>query len=221
MRKWGVVITGFYGLIVLAFVPLISIGLVKPDTTRIQQLTELYRFWGFWLFAAVLVGGEALLLFLSVDTQHKKLKPRAHVLLSAALAAAMIAMLSGLLLVAVWLAGHRDNFQLPVFGDNGLLLVAALWVLWAGVFYLYLLNTAEPVNKVVSWLLRGSVLEVLVVVPCHVWVRRRDDCSAPGVTAFGIATGLAIMLLSFGPGVLLLFKKRLDSYSAKGKAAAQ
>jgi hypothetical protein len=57
-----------------------------------------------------------------------------------------------------------------------------------------------------AWLLKGSVLELLIVVPCHVIVRRRHDCSAP------IATGLAIMLLSFGPSVLFLYKKRLDSY---------
>ena len=90
-----------------------------------------------------------------------------------------------------------------------------------GRLLLYARNAAVPVNKAIDWLLRGSVLELLVVVPCHVWVRRRDDCSAPGVTAFGLASGIAIMLMSFGPGVLLLFKKRLDSYAVRSKAAAQ
>jgi hypothetical protein len=29
--------------------------------------------------------------------------------------------------------------------------------------------------------------------------RQREDCSAPFATGFGIATGIAIMLLAFGP----------------------
>jgi hypothetical protein len=35
------------------------------------------------------------------------------------------------------------------------------------------------------------------------------------VTSFGITSGLAIMFLAFGPGILLLYKQRLDSYPAR------
>jgi hypothetical protein len=39
------------------------------------------------------------------------------------------------------------------------------------------------------------------------------------VTGFGITSGIAIMLLSFGPSVALLFKKRLERYELQGSGA--
>ena len=90
-----------------------------------------------------------------------------------------------------------------------------LWCLWFFVFFMYSREAPKPLVRVISWLLKGSVLELLVAVPCHVVVRQRGDCSAPVATGLGIATGLAIMLLSFGPSVLFLYKKRLDGYSRR------
>jgi hypothetical protein len=89
------------------------------------------------------------------------------------------------------------------------------WLFWGIVFYFFLRNSSAVVNQIVSWLLRGSILELLVAVPCHVIVRRRHDCLAPIVTSFGIVTGIAIMLLSFGSSVLFLYKKRLDAYAVR------
>jgi hypothetical protein len=94
----------------------------------------------------------------------------------------------------------------------------AFWLVWGVLFYLYFRNSAAVTTRTVSWLLKGSVLELLIAVPCHVWVRRRGDCSAPMATSFGIVTGIAVMLLAFGPSVLLLYKKRLDGYSARKSA---
>ena len=65
---------------------------------------------------------------------------------------------------------------------------------------------------------RGSVLELLIAVPAHIVMRRRHDCSAPAVNGYGIAAGISIMLLSFGPSVLLLFKKRMEAYAPKAPA---
>ena len=64
-------------------------------------------------------------------------------------------------------------------------------------------------RRLTKWLLRGSILELLVAVPCHVIVRQRNDCCAPFITFWGIATGMTVMLMSFGPGVFFLFAARI------------
>jgi hypothetical protein len=83
-------------------------------------------------------------------------------------------------------------------------------VVWGIVFYRYARGTPDAVTRAVTWLLRGSVLELLIAIPSHVIVRRRDECCAPIGTGIGISTGLAIMFLSFGPSVILLYQKRIE-----------
>ena len=122
----------------------------------------------------------------------------------------------------VWSLGFAirgEDFWKSFFDKEANLLVfwGAAWLLWGILFYFYFRNSSAVVTRLISWLLNGSVLELLIVIPCHVIARRRHDCSAPIATSFGIATGLAIMLLSFGPSVLFLYKKRLDSYSSRPK----
>jgi len=56
-------------------------------------------------------------------------------------------------------------------------------------------------------------------VPSHVIVRRRDDCCAPAGTFWGIATGISVMLLCFGPGVFFLFVERFQRLKPKEKSA--
>ena len=71
-------------------------------------------------------------------------------------------------------------------------------------------------TRAVNWLLRGSVAELLVAVPTHVIVRRRDDCCAPAATFWGIVTGLSVLLLAFGPGVYFLFARRAAALRRQG-----
>ena len=62
---------------------------------------------------------------------------------------------------------------------------------------------------ITNWLLKGSILEMVVAVPSHIIARQRGDCCAPGMTLIGLATGLSVALMAFGPGVFLLFAKRI------------
>jgi hypothetical protein len=172
-----------------------------------------------WLLIGMLIVGQASLLILTVDTSQKRLKPRASVWWSAVISGLLFTFIvvgiGASVAVAVW-SDHLFDMVENVF----LWIVVGLWAGWGIVFYLYLRDRAQAVSRVVGWLLRGSVLELLIAVPCHVIVRRRNDCSAPVATSFGITTGIAIMLLSFGPSVLLLYKKRMDALRGKQQTHA-
>jgi hypothetical protein len=219
MRKWGMAISVFYALILLGFIAPAAILLTGLEFANWAEffgaVRETYQDWLFWVPAVAILLSQALLLFLPVDTSQKRLKPRTHLLVSVTVAALLTGLLSSAIIWSLGFAVRGPSFWDKFFDKqmNLVLFWAALWVLWAIFFYLYFRNSSAVVTRLISWLLRGSVLELLIVVPCHIIVRRRHECSAPMATSFGIATGIAIMLLSFGPSVLFLYKKRLDSYS--------
>jgi hypothetical protein len=229
MRKWGIVITAVYALIVLGLLTPCAVLMIGTDnlvgnskwTGFEVSLAQVYQSGFFWIIAAVLICSEAALLFLRVDTSWQRLRPRAHFAISGVAAAALTALLTAAAIWSVGFAARGDNFSNSFIVQTVVKIACfllGLWLLWGIFFYFYLRGSSDVVTRVVSWLLRGSVLELLIAVPCHIIVRRRGDCSAPTVTSFGIATGIAIMLLSFGPSVLLLYKKRLDEYPRKGAA---
>lgn len=91
----------------------------------------------------------------------------------------------------------------------GLLLL--FWMMWGLIFY-HFAKADEPetlMRRATRWLLRGSILELLIAVPSHIIVRNRGDCCAPFSTFWGIVTGISVTLLTFGPGVFFLLAARM------------
>jgi len=225
MRKWGIVISLLYALIVVGLLVPVSVllaGSYGPfEPSFRENLMETYQEWGVWVPVGMVLIGQAVLLFLSVDTSWKRLKPRTHLAVTCVIAS-MLAALLGLAVVECCGVTVNESKFLDLLDTWGKVfaLWGGLWVLWGVVFWLYLRGSSQAATRAVAWLLRGSVLELLIAVPCHVIVRRRNECCAPVLTSFGIVTGIAVMLLSFGPSVLLLYKKRLDGYRGQSKAGA-
>ena len=76
MRKWGILVTTFYFVVVAGlFLPGVQL-LVKDRPENLKAWLGIYHEWLVWLWIGILVGGEAFLLFLSVDLSHKRLRPR-------------------------------------------------------------------------------------------------------------------------------------------------
>ena len=207
MRKWGILITAFYALILVILI--IPGFLVMSDGWSWSTILDIYSHWLPWVCIGILIGGQAALLLVSVDTSWKRLKPRQHIGVSIA----TVALLSGILIfaavVSLFAAVYGDG---PSNGYQFLMWWFGLWLLWGVVFFLYAGRLWQWVNRAAGWLIKGSVLELLIAVSCHVIVRHREDCCAPALTSFGIAAGIAIMLLSFGPSVLFLYKKRMQQH---------
>ena len=224
MRHWGVVISAFY-LLILAGLLLpfaFLLGRFGEPGFEWSELNYLAAFewdvawWGWILpWGALLIAGQAMLLCLSVDTSWRRLEPRQKVRRTALVSGLLVALLVTAAVASVMAAAIGDggnDFFVPL-GWLGVLV--AVWLVWAVVFTLHYRAGFESLDRVVRWLLHGSVLELLVAVPSHVIVRQRDDCCAPAFTSWGIVTGLAVMLACFGPGVLALYRKRIESYGAE------
>ena len=225
MRKWGILVTALYSIVVIVLVVPIIASYSGNDSIEWlvgwrflieeREAGELWVLGVIWI--GILVAAQAILLFVSVDTSFRRLHARRHIMVSVATVGLAVALLSTTAIWSVIVAITGDDWP---GGDPGfvyafLWVVMFSWVGWAIVFHHYKSDVPDKVNLMTRWLVRGSVLELLIVVPCHIIVRSRGDCSAPMVTGYGIATGIAVMLLAFGPAVLFLYQKRLAQYGHK------
>jgi hypothetical protein len=219
MKNWGVIITAFYIAVVACLMPSVLLILI-PEVA----LSEIYQEWFVWLWVSILILGQIILLSVRVDTTKKVFKPRRHILVSVL----SIAFSASLLTIAV-----VTSIAAAIFGDEVFELhetyqvlhflseapelfilspIFGFWIFWSFIFFKYARHIFDRNSQIYNWLIRGSVVELLVAVPSHVIVHQREECSAPSLTAFGVATGLAIMFMSFGPAILFLYRERMRIY---------
>ena len=229
MRRWSVVIAAVYAAILMILVLPIAVVIANNHSPFwsgvLSDVRDVSEAWETWVWAGALIGGQCALLFLSVDVSPQRLKPRTHILLTLVVSGVLLLMLvaAGGISLAVGVLGEDyDRFYANAALTIGV--VVTMWVLWGVIFHFHTHRTENgtrtTLQKSTDWLFRASVLELLVAVPSHVFVRRRQECCAPGITSLGIATGIAVMLLSFGPSVLLLYKKRIDDHKPRMRRQA-
>jgi hypothetical protein len=123
-------------------------------------------------------------------------------------------------LTATGLSGISKDWQSVLLS---LQILGVFWLAWGFIFYRYAKSDSPEalVSRITRWLLRGSILDLLIAVPSHVIVRSRTNCCAPIGSFWGIATGISVMLLAFGPGVFFLFVKRMNRLKPKVDATPQ
>jgi len=248
MKRWAVLTVLLYALALLVLtLPVVLIAFggwgLKGDNLDIKEALGLYAQWGYWLWLAIMMAGQALLLLLPINLAERRLPARRSLKTPVIVSAFLLANLcfAGLfsILCAIFTDNAFNSFDLFAVFTTGtqaaannsgwgtlwtmILTVLVFWVIWGVVFNRFA-KIGDPdslVKRLTHWLLRGSILELLVAVPSHVIVRRRDDCCAPVGTFWGIATGISIMLLCFGPGVFFLFVERFQHLQPKSRSGGR
>jgi hypothetical protein len=209
MKRWAILTILLY-LLCLSFLvlPLFILASSK-NLGAAEGITCFYVY-----FIPVLILIQMVLLLVPIDIVRERPIKRRKIIVSAVIVSILMVVLTTCFI----------SFNLfMIWGEDGLdiepgwqLLTAYfafVWLVWGIVFYKgYSKQSSISFNsQLIKWLLRGSILELLVAIPSHIISRHRDECCAPIISLYGIATGLAIALLSFGPGVFFLFARRVKS----------
>jgi hypothetical protein len=208
---WVIAVAASYVLLILGLI-------VLPLLARLNSSDE------FWWFITITVTGLVAswisLLWVPIRVARRLPVTRRSLLVpilgSGFLAGVLIFGLS--LAVAEWMTGVPD----AAAGWTVLALGVCGWVAWGIVFWLASAGgggsrgVESHAARLARTLLAGSALELLVAVPAHVVVRRRTECCAGVGTAVGICCGIAVALVSLGPGVFLLYRRRCRQITRPG-----
>ena len=208
MKRWALLVAILYALILaLLAAPMILIGLA-PEVD-FKSVAAMYIHWQWWLILALMVLAQTSLLAVPVRVASRR--PMAHIpLMRTVLVAAL--MMAGLVVGA-----FLCIFEFGFYNSGGgwtpwtvLIIGIASWGGWALAFFRLScrVDAEDLTSRLCSYLLKGSILELLIAVPTHIVARCRDYCCAGFMTFIGLTLGMSVMLFSFGPGVFFLFVAR-------------
>jgi len=213
MKRWAVLVVVLYFFILFALtIPLLLVAFY-PNASFSGGGPGIEA-WFLESYAILLFGmtaAQAVMLLVPVDLAIQRPTSRRS-LLWPVLASGLMMGLLGAGLVACIVEFIAKDKALDFMG-NGWPLGATfllVWAAWSIIFYRTGRDAppADVVTRQCRYLLRGSILELLVAVPTHIVARARDYCCAGFMTFLGLAFGIAVMLFSYGPGVFFLFAQR-------------
>lgn len=204
MKRWALLTVGLY----LVCLSVLTVPLLLALSGESEGLVGFFYTW----FVPVLVLIQIVLLLVPIDVARERPVKRRKVVTSAVIGALPMAALAlvfiGSIALMIW---SEDGIGDAWWTWGVMVIVAVSWLVW-GVIFQKGFASGDPnsfMSRLTGWLLRGSILGLVVAVPSHIISRHRDECCAPPLTLFGMVTGIAVALMSFGPGVLFLFARRI------------
>ena len=211
VRRWAFVTVLLYGVAILALYPPLAATAfytAKKDFNVVSMMREIYTSPEYWIGMAALMLLEAVFLFAPISVARQRPIGRGRWWALAVTAALMLGVLAFGLVFAFYEAfKFAPDTDAPT---TALVLGGIVWVGWAVIFGLYSRqkNQSRAVRKIVDRVMTGSIAELLIAVPCHIYVRGREECCAGFGTFAGLVAGFAVLLFAFGPGVFFLFVAR-------------
>ena len=219
MKRWAVLVVFLYLLVLVTLTsPFILVAFYPAMTAR--DALSAFSEWMYWAGLGVMIVGQAVMLLAPVDLALQRPTSRRSVLWPILASGLMV----GLLVVGVVISVDEYIRKDKATGSLIILLpvIFVVWAVWTLVFYRTSRDAApmDVMTRQCRYLLKGSILELLVAVPTHIVARARDYCCAGFWTFLGIAFGVAVMLFSFGPGVFFLFAARWKRLHPQQRPAA-
>lgn len=214
MKRWAT-LTIFLYLVAVSILGVPVMLIAYPGEHQHLQFFFVY-------FMPFLVVCQAALLLVPVQVAGGRPVRRRSVAAAAIIGAIPMVILMlgfvGCVVSMIWPENSpsRSKINLPEW--FGWIFVLTLWVVWGLIFYRFFASDkpASFAARITRWLLVGSILEVLVAIPSHIISRHRNECCAPFISLMGIVAGLAVALMAFGPGLFLLFARRIKDKQPRG-----
>ena len=215
MKRWALLTVALY----VVFLSILAFPMLLLLREKDNPADYIAFFYG-WI-APILILIQVVLLLVPLAVVQERPVKRRKIIVSAVIGGIPMTVmtLSFIGFILLMILGENDAWDF-----RGWMVLAAFaisWLIW-GILFWKNFSSKDPgsyTSTMTRWLLRGSILELIVAVPSHIISRRRDECCAPPITLFGIVTGLSIAGLSFGPGVFFLFAKRIKDKRGRAPTA--
>lgn len=217
MKRWALLVVLLYGAVLTMCVIALAVPAFWPRNEWNLSAWLFLSFdesWWAWCFLGVMLLTEGALLVVPVRMVAEVPVPKRHLAWGYLVAAvASLVLLAGIA-ISLWEHVMATDESSTRTWAILLAVVGSLWLGWTILFSFYTGKNRPvgPMGRLVRWLLAGSIAEILVVIPMHAVARYRNYCCAGYMTFAGLAAGMAVLLLAFGPGAFVLLARRLRSY---------
>lgn len=209
MKRWALIVAALY-VAILAVLTVPAGLLAFVPQAKLADGVKVYWWWPYWLWLVVMFASQFALLAIPMRVASLRPVTRGPIWRTVLAGGLMAGGLAAGAFLSLYEFVFRDQGHGNWPGWTAIALGVLTWCIWALVFF-RVSRDAEPADMIArqcQWLLRGSVLELLIAVPTHIVARCRNYCCAGFMTFIGLTLGVSVMLFAYGPAVFILFVER-------------